>query len=37
LDDSCPTIVFLSQWGLPVLSRPSMASSKGKYPHGKGF
>ncbi|CAM0951086.1 unnamed protein product [Alopecurus aequalis] len=36
-DDACPTIIFLSQWGLPVLSHPSMAGSKGKHPHGKGF
>jgi hypothetical protein len=36
-DEACPTIVFLSQWGLPVLSRPSMAGGKAKYHHGKGF
>uniref|UniRef100_A0ACD5XR43 Uncharacterized protein n=1 Tax=Avena sativa TaxID=4498 RepID=A0ACD5XR43_AVESA len=37
-DDACPTVVFLSQWGLPVLSRPSsMAGAKARLPHGKGF
>uniref|UniRef100_A0ACD5XX32 Uncharacterized protein n=1 Tax=Avena sativa TaxID=4498 RepID=A0ACD5XX32_AVESA len=37
-DDACPTVVFLSQWGLPVLSRPSsMAGTKVRLPHGKGF
>ena len=35
--DICPTIIFSSQWGLPVLSRPLLAGSKVKYPHGKGF
>lgn len=37
-DEVCPTIIFLSQWGLPVLPCPSRArGSKGKHAHLKGF
>uniref|UniRef100_A0A0E0M0B2 protein-histidine N-methyltransferase n=1 Tax=Oryza punctata TaxID=4537 RepID=A0A0E0M0B2_ORYPU len=36
--DICPTIIFASQWGLPVLSRPLLAGKKARYlHHGKGF
>ncbi|KAL6655871.1 hypothetical protein ACP70R_006697 [Stipagrostis hirtigluma subsp. patula] len=33
--DICPTIIFVSPWGLPVLSRPLLAGNKSRYPHGK--
>ncbi|XBI80894.1 uncharacterized protein LOC119308960 [Triticum dicoccoides] len=36
-EDACPSIVFLSQWGLPVLSGPSVGGNRGKYPRGKGY
>ncbi|KAG8056514.1 hypothetical protein GUJ93_ZPchr0002g25985 [Zizania palustris] len=35
--DICPKIIFSSQWGLPVLSRPLLARRKCRYHHGKGF
>uniref|UniRef100_A0A0A9CTM2 Uncharacterized protein n=1 Tax=Arundo donax TaxID=35708 RepID=A0A0A9CTM2_ARUDO len=31
----CPTIIFISPWGLPVLSRPLLARSKSRHPHGR--
>ncbi|KAM3257063.1 hypothetical protein ACQJBY_049426 [Aegilops geniculata] len=36
-EDACPSIVFLSQWGLPVLSGPSVGGNRGKNPRGKGY
>lgn len=33
--DVCPTIVFMSPWGLPVLSRPLLVGHKSRYHHGK--
>ncbi|EMS62208.1 hypothetical protein TRIUR3_09094 [Triticum urartu] len=36
-EDACPSIVFLSQWGLPVLSGPSVAGNRGKHSRGKGY
>uniref|UniRef100_A0A0D9XCW5 protein-histidine N-methyltransferase n=1 Tax=Leersia perrieri TaxID=77586 RepID=A0A0D9XCW5_9ORYZ len=36
--DICPTIIFASQWGLPVLSRPLLAGNKARnHYHGKSF
>ncbi|CAL5081074.1 unnamed protein product [Urochloa decumbens] len=35
-DDVCPAIVFMSPWGLPVLSRPLLAGGhKSRYHHGR--
>ncbi|KAL6846312.1 hypothetical protein ACP4OV_023760 [Aristida adscensionis] len=31
--DICPAIIFVSPWGLPVLSRPLLAGNKSRYPH----
>jgi hypothetical protein len=33
--DVCPTVVFMSPWGLPVLSRPLLVGHKSRYHHGK--
>ncbi|RCV11421.1 hypothetical protein SETIT_2G184200v2 [Setaria italica] len=32
----CPTVIFMSPWGLPVLSRPLLAGGhRGRYHHGR--
>uniref|UniRef100_A0A0A9HRG6 Uncharacterized protein n=1 Tax=Arundo donax TaxID=35708 RepID=A0A0A9HRG6_ARUDO len=33
--DICPTIISVSPWGLPVLSRPLLAGNRSRYPHGR--
>lgn len=33
--DVCPAVVFMSPWGLPVLSRPLLVGHKSRYRHGK--
>ncbi|CAN6195670.1 unnamed protein product [Urochloa humidicola] len=35
-DGVCPTIIFMSPWGLPVLSQPVLASGhRSRYHHGR--
>ncbi|OEL37410.1 Histidine protein methyltransferase 1-like protein [Dichanthelium oligosanthes] len=31
--DLCPAVIFMSPWGLPVLSRPLLAGHKSRYHH----
>ncbi|CAN6195668.1 unnamed protein product [Urochloa humidicola] len=34
--DVCPTVIFMSPWGLPVLSRPLLAGGhRSRYHHGR--
>ncbi|CAL5074678.1 unnamed protein product [Urochloa decumbens] len=35
-DDVCPAVIFMSPWGLPVLSRPLLAGGhRSRYRHGR--
>ncbi|CAN6166721.1 unnamed protein product [Urochloa humidicola] len=35
-DDVCPAVIFMSPWGLPVLSRPLLGGShRSRYHHGR--
>ncbi|KAJ1289393.1 hypothetical protein BS78_02G160900 [Paspalum vaginatum] len=33
--DVCQTVIFMSPWGLPVLSRPLLAGHKSRHRHGR--